>query len=96
MTAVLRTSISLDGKLLTSSGKPLRSRIPATRITDARELEVTIHPTVIGSSAGETLSGQSGSFLPDESRWELLSAANLTNGRIVARYRRKQVRVRPA
>lgn len=96
MSAVFRASISLDGKLLTASGKPLRRGIPASRVAEARELELTIHPVITGEENVPTLSGLPGAFLPEELRWELLSTVNGRNGKTVVRYRRKRLRARRA
>jgi hypothetical protein len=89
MSAVFRTSISLDGKLLTSSGKPSRRGIPAARIEGAAELELTFHPLIVGGNAFPTLSGLLETFQATESRWRLLSAVKGMEGRILARYRRR-------
>ncbi len=89
MAALLRASISLDGKLLGASGKPLRRGITASLAEEARELELTIHPMIVGGDAVSTLSGLPGAFLPRELRWELLSAVNGREGKTVLRYRRK-------
>lgn len=95
MTATLRASISLDGKLLGASGKPLRRGIPHSRLEEARELELTIHPLILGGETIPTLSGLPGAFLKEELRWELLSAVKGRSGKTVARYRRKRFRVPP-
>lgn len=89
MPAILRTSVSLDGKLLTASGKPLRREIPAATIREASGLELTIHPLIMGNDPAPTLSGLPGAFLPGDLRWELLSVAVTPSGGIAARYRRK-------
>ena len=89
MTALLRASISLDGKLLSTSGKPLCRGIAASRVEEARELELTIHPLIAGDGTVPTLSGLPGAFLPEELRWELLSAVTAREGKTVVRYRRK-------
>jgi hypothetical protein len=89
MSAVCRASISLDGKLLTSSGKPSRGGIPSGRIEEAAELELTIYPLIVGGNAIPTLSGMLETFQSTESRWVLRSAVNGPEGTIVARYRRK-------
>lgn len=94
MTAILQVSLSLDGKLLSASGRPLRRSIPFSLIREARELELTIHPLIVGDEIVTTLSGLPEAFLLKELRWELLSAVNGPAGRIVSRYRRKQVRAR--
>ena len=95
MTAPLRASISLDGKLLGASGKPLRHGIPNSRLEEARELELTIHPLILGDETFPSISGLPGAFLPEELRWDLLSAVKGREGKIVVRYRRKRFRVRP-
>lgn len=89
MTAPLSVSISLDGKLLGASGNTLRRGISPLRISEARVIELTIHPLVVGDETVPTLSGLPGAFLPDGLRWELLSALNGPEGTIVASYRRK-------
>jgi hypothetical protein len=89
MIAVLRASLSLDGKLLDASGRPLGRSIPISRIKKARELKLTIHPLIVGGGAVPTLSALPEAFLPEELRWELLSAENGRAGTIVTRYRRK-------
>lgn len=89
MSAVFRASISLDGKLLTSSGKPFRGGIPAARIEEAAELELTIYPLIVGGNAFPTLSGLLETFQATEIRWRLLSAVKGMEGRIVVRYRQK-------
>lgn len=95
MTKPLRASISLDGKLLGASGKPLRRGIPLSMISEARELELTIHPMIVGGDTVPTLSGLPGAFLQGELRWELLSAVKGRTGKTVVRYRRKHLRARP-
>jgi len=90
MTALLRATISLDGKLLAASGKPLRRGISASRVEEARELELTIHPLIAGDETVPTLSGLPVAFLPEELRWELLSAVTGPEGKTVVRYRRKR------
>ena len=94
MTSILRVSVSLDAKLLTASGKPTSRAIPHNKIEKAAELELTFHPVVVGGSF-PTLSGLPTSFQSMERRWRLLSVANKTDGCIVARYRRKDVRAKP-
>lgn len=96
MTELLRASISLDGKLLGPSGKPLRRGIPASRISEARELELSIHPLIVGDETIPTLSGLPGAFLQEELSWELLSAVKGRTGKIVVRYRRRRLRARLA
>jgi riboflavin biosynthesis pyrimidine reductase len=94
-TALIRASVSLDGKLLTASGKPLRRVIPAARVREASELELTIHPVIMGNDRVPTLSGLPGAFLAGDLRWELLSVAARSSGTIAVRYRRK-IRARKA
>jgi riboflavin biosynthesis pyrimidine reductase len=89
MTALIRALVSLDGKLLNASGKPLRREIPAARIREASGLELTIHPLIIGNDRVPTLFGLPGAFLPEDLRWELLSVAARPSGTITVRYRRK-------
>lgn len=92
MAALLRASVSLDGKLLGASGKPLRRGIPVSRIGEAGELRLAIHPLIVGDDAVPTLSGVPGAFLPGNLQWELLSANDGPAGTIVVRFRRKRVR----
>lgn len=95
MTACIRASLSLDGKLLTASGKPSRRGLPADRLREAVQLVLTIHPLIIGIDSVPTLSGLPGEFLPQEMQWELVAVAKGRGGRIIARYRRK-IRARKA
>jgi len=91
MTALLRASISLDGKLLTASGKPSRRGIPEARLQAAEELQLTIHPLIVGDDSAPTLSGLPGEFLPQDLVWELASVTKSmgTAGTMTALYRRK-------
>ena len=89
MTALLRVSISLDGKLLDNSEKPLRGGLPFSKVAEAMEIELTIHPLIVGGDFIPTLSAPPGAFLPEELRWDLLSAVNGPAGTIVVSYRRK-------
>ena len=88
MGAVLRVSVSLDGRLLQESARPIRSCIPLSALGKTRELVLTIHPLIVGGDI-PTLSGFPGDFLPAEQRWEGVSVAGRPDGTIVARYRRK-------
>jgi len=89
MAGILWASISLDGKLLTVAGKPIRRGIRDVRLPDSGELLLTIHPLIIGDDATPTLSGPAGEFLPQDLEWELVSVAKGAGGTITARYRRK-------
>jgi len=75
--------------LLTVSEKPVRREIPAARVREASELELTIHPLIMGNNPVPTLSGLPGAFLSGDLRWELLSIATSPSGAIAVRYRRK-------
>lgn len=96
MSGMLRLSVSLDGKLLGASGRPLRRGIPLSMISEARELELTIHPVITGNDTAPSLSGLPGPFLPDDLRWELLSLAAGSQGRVTVRYRRKGLKAERA
>lgn len=96
MTMSLSASISIDGKLLGTKGKPLRRGIPASLISEALELELTIHPIIVGDETIPTLSGLPGVFLEGELRWELLSAVKGQTGKTAARYRRKRFKAKRA
>jgi hypothetical protein len=89
MEAILRASVSLDGKLLTALGKPSRRGIPFDRVLNAGELILTIHPLIAGGNSTATLSGLPGEFLTQDLEWELVSTTKGTAGLITARYRRK-------
>lgn len=89
MEAILRASVSLDGKLLTALGKPSRRGIPFDRVLKAGELILTIHPLIAGGNSTATLLGLPGEFLTQDLEWELVSATKGTAGLITARYRRK-------
>jgi hypothetical protein len=89
MTALIRASISLDGKLLTAAGKPGRRGIPEARLLSAEELQLTIHPLIAGDDAATTLSGLPGVFLPRDRVWELVSVTKGTEGTMTARYRKR-------
>lgn len=89
MEAILRASVSLDGKLLTASGKPSRRGIAFERVLKAGELILTIHSLIVGEEFVSTLSGLPGEFLTQDLKWELLSIAKGSGGMITARYRRK-------
>lgn len=91
MTALLRASISLDGKLLTAAGKPSQRGIPEVRLQAAEELQLTIHPLIVGDDSAPTLSGLPGEFLPQDLVWELVSVTKSmgTAGTMTALYRRK-------
>lgn len=94
MTAILRASVSLDGKLLGAAGRPLLRPIPLSRIREARELLLTIHPVITGGDAVPSLSGLPGAFLPAGTRWDLLSAASGRAGTILARYRNRRFKAK--
>ena len=85
---ILKASVSLDGKLLTASGNPSRRKILFQKIEKARELELTIHPLVVGNNAVPTLSGLPGEFLPEDFIYQLRSAKQ-QKGNVVLKYRRK-------
>jgi riboflavin biosynthesis pyrimidine reductase len=91
MTALIKSSISLDGKLLTAAGKPSRRLIPEAGLQAAKELQLTIHPVIVGDDSAPTLSGLPGEFLPEDLLWELVSVTKSmgTGGTMTARYRRK-------
>ena len=95
MTAMFRASVSLDGKLLGASGRPLRRGIPLSHIRQVGELELTIYPLIAGDDTIPTLSGLPGVFLQEELYWELLSAVKGGAGKTVVRYRRKRFTARP-
>lgn len=96
MKAILRASVSLDGKLLTKAGKPSKRGIPVARFRNVAQLFLTIHPLIAGGNSTATLSGLPGSFLPQDLEWELLSTSKGSGGTITALYRRKELRARPA
>jgi len=89
MEAILRASVSLDGKLLTKTGKLSKRGIPVARLCNAGQLFITIHPLIVGEDFVPTLSGLPGEFLTQDLGWELVSATKGTAGTITARYRRK-------
>jgi riboflavin biosynthesis pyrimidine reductase len=95
MTKSLHASISLDGKLLNSSGKATRRGIPLARIQEAVELRITIHPLIVGDDGSPTLSGLPGSFLSSELNWKLLSASHRKDGTIEVCYERKMTGKNP-
>lgn len=74
MKAILRASLSLDGRLLTAGGKPRRRPFPPGVLRAASELHLTIHPVIAGGSI-PSLSGEPDGFLPKDLRYELLSVA---------------------
>jgi hypothetical protein len=90
MMAILRACLSLDGKLLTASGKPSRRGIAMSRLKAAKELRLRILPVIIGGKETPTLSGVPGPFLPDDLDWELISSgeSGAGVGELVLRYRR--------
>lgn len=90
MPTILRANLSLDGKLLTPSGKPSRRVIAPSRLRSATELRLRIVPVILGGEDTPTLSGIPGSFLPDDLGWVLVSARNDRSGKggISLRYRR--------
>jgi hypothetical protein len=94
MAAVLRISVSVDGILLTKECKPARRSIPNARIRSADELVLTIHPLIVGSDKGMTISGLSGEFLPEDSEWKLFSVKVIPTGKIVSRYRRNSIKAK--
>lgn len=96
MRSILRASLSLDGKLLTASGKPSLRVIPIDRIRVADELVLTIHPVIVGDDSVPTLTGFAETFLTRELKWELVSSASGRSGTILTRYRRKTVKAKPA
>jgi hypothetical protein len=90
MTTILRACLSLDGKLLTASGKPSRRGIAMSRLKSATELRLRILPVILGGKETPTLSGMPGSFLPDDLDWELISPGKrgAGEGELALRYRR--------
>lgn len=87
MTLSLRVTISMDGIVLTKGGRPAKRAIPFSKVLQARELEVTILPLLIGGQGSKTLTGEPGSFLPGDIRWKLLSMKK-SSDKILVRYRR--------
>ena len=89
MTAILRACLSLDGKLLTASGKPSRRGIAMSRLKAATELRLRILPVILGGKDTPSLSGMPGSFLPDDLDWELISSGESStgDGELALRYR---------
>jgi riboflavin biosynthesis pyrimidine reductase len=95
MPVILRASVSLDGKLLSSPGHPGGRAIPESSLRAADELILTLHPLIIGGD-GAMLAESADGFLPEDISWELLSVTKGARGRITTRYRRKELRVRRA
>lgn len=87
MSRILRASVSLDGKLLGASGKPLRRAIPIERVREASELHLTIYPLVTGEEGVSLLSGFPDGFLPKELRFDVVSVKSI-RGTLLVRYRR--------
>ena len=90
MTIILRACLSLDGKLMTASGKPSRRGIAPLRLTSATELRLRIFPVILGGKDVPTLTGIPGPFFPDDLDWVLVSAKNdgVGKGGLSLRYRR--------
>jgi riboflavin biosynthesis pyrimidine reductase len=86
---LIRARISLDGKLLASGGKPTRRAISDDRIREAAEIQLVIHPLILGDDSAPTISGLPGDFLPHDLTWELVSVTKGSAGTITALYRRK-------
>jgi riboflavin biosynthesis pyrimidine reductase len=86
MKAILRASLSLDGKLLTQGGGSRRASITPGLLQSATELLLTVHPVLIGGRI-PSLTGTPDGFLPKELRFELISA-KFTRGTFLLRYRR--------
>lgn len=96
MTVLIRASISLDGKLLTAAGMPSRRGIPEGRLQAAEELQLTIHPLIVGDGSAPTLSGLPGAFLLRDLEWDLVSATEGMEGTVTVRYRRRNFRAKRA
>ena len=94
MTIILRACLSLDGKLLTASGKPARRGIAPLRLKSATELRLRIFSVILGGKDAPTLSGIPGPFLPDDLDWVLVSARkdSVGKGALSLRYRRNTLK----
>lgn len=84
MKSILRASISLDGREFVSDGKMGAGAVFSSRLHDASEILLTIHPVVTGG--GVFTQGENG-FLSKELHFELVSV-KFNRGVFHVRYRR--------
>lgn len=85
--SILRASLSLDGRLLNASGRPLNKSLSDLPLDSAEELHLRIQPIIAGGESSRAAPLSAGGFLEEDVRFQLFSVSR--QGKALAlRYRR--------